>query len=300
RKARARIEQPEEDRHRDVVGQVRDDGHNGVRHDVLERHREDVAGDHLDAGLAGEARREPVRERGIDLDEVEPSGARGELAGQRAEAGADLQRDRARPELRRLDDPARDRGVAEEVLPPALPGAEAGGGERLARLPPCAHHPSQRVPNGRSASAFTSRPSSAPRARRGAPASAIIAALSVQNTGRGKRTSTPIAEAASLMRVRSRRFAATPPDTTRRSTPVVTSASTVVPTSMSTSASWRLAATSGSVAGDAGCSARYCRSAVLKPLKLKSKRLRLTVARGKRIAVGSPSRARRSITGPPG
>src|SRR5262249_14818594 len=155
-----------------------------------------------DAGVAGEARREPLGKGGIDLDQVEPSGARGELVRQRAETRPDLQRDRARPEVGRLDDATRDRRVAEEMLPPAVPGSAAAGREPLARVPPRAHQPSQRVPKGRSASAFTSSPSSAPRARRGAPASAIIAALSVQKAGLGKRTSTPIAAAASLIRIR--------------------------------------------------------------------------------------------------
>ena len=49
-----------------------------------------------------------------------------------------------------------------------------------------------------------------------------------------------------------------------------------------------------------GWSRTYCHTAVLKPLKLRSKRPRFRRARGKRMAVGLPVRARRSIAGPPG
>src|SRR5207244_1489216 len=164
-----------------------------------------------------QARREP----GVDLHQVEMSGPRRQLVGERAQPGTDLEHGRAGPELRGVDDPPRDCRVAQEVLAPALARAEPGGGQRRARLPARPH-------------------------------------------------------------------------------PVAASASAVVSTSMSTSASCRLAATSGSASAASGCWLRYARSAVLKPLKLKSKRLRLRVARGKRIAFGSPSRARRSMTGPPG
>jgi len=48
---------------------------------------------------------------------------------------------------------------------------------------------------------------------------------------------------------------------------------------MSTSASWRLAATSGRVSGDVGCSARYCRRAVLEARAREADRGRVPVAR---------------------
>src|SRR5438045_2046945 len=126
---------------------------------------------------------------------MEPAGARGELVRERAEARPDLEDDRPRADVRRVDDAPRDPGIAEKVLPPPLPRTDARGRERRACLPARAHHPRpspgvQRAPKGRSASAFSARPSLPPPASRGAPASAIIAALSVQKRVLGKSTST--------------------------------------------------------------------------------------------------------------
>src|SRR5207302_10124580 len=100
---------------------------------------EDVAQDDAHARVVGVAPREPVGEPGIDLDQVEPPGACRELVCEGAEARADLERDRAWADVRRLDDPARDRRIAEEVLSPAPARREPGRGERFARLAPRAH-----------------------------------------------------------------------------------------------------------------------------------------------------------------
>src|SRR5581483_9511941 len=277
----AHVEEAKEDGSRDVVREVADDRRR--RGDELrERQLAHVADDDCDARVVGvpllEARREPA----VDLHEDEPAGPRGELVREGAEAGTDLEHPRRVLRACELDDPMRHPAIAEEVLAPATVRAQAGGRERVPRLAPRAHQAAQGTPKGSAASALTARPSSAP------------------NEGRGKTTSTPSADAASVIRSRRRRFADTPPDTTRRGTPVTSSASIVVSISMSTSASWRLAVTSGSVSDVAGCAWRYSRSAVLNPLKLKSKRPRFRCARGKRTAAGSPSRASRSMTGPPG
>ena len=47
-----------------------------------------------------------------------------ELVAERAETRTDLERDRARADICRLDDAMRHARVAEEVLPPALPGRD--------------------------------------------------------------------------------------------------------------------------------------------------------------------------------
>ena len=77
-------------------------------------------------------------------------------------------------------------------------------------------------------------------------ASAIpaMAALSVQSASGGMKTSTPSASAISMSRRRSREFAATPPPTPSRFMPVRFSAWRVLATMTSTTASWKLAATS--------------------------------------------------------
>src|SRR5207244_320085 len=159
----------------------------------------------------------------VGLDEVEASRAPGELLRERPEPGADLEGHRARPDLRGLDDAVGHRGVAQEVLAPALPRPEPGGGERLARLPPRAHQSGAPAgaptgaPKGRSASAPMARPSSSPASSRRQPAIAIMAAVSVQSWKRGKTTSTPSSAPASAMRVRGRRIAFGSPCSASRS-----------------------------------------------------------------------------------
>src|SRR5207245_4100399 len=250
RHAGALLAQPEEDRDRDVVGKVADHRDARLGDQRLQGQRQHVTFDHPHARVLGIARGEASGERGVDLDEIEASRASGELVGERAEPGTDLEGDRARPDLGGLDDAVGHGGVAQEMLAPSLPRPDPGDGERLARLPPRAHQAG--APKGRSASAPMERPSSSPASSRRQPAMAIMAPLSVQNWKRGKTTSTPCSAPASAMRVRSRRFAETPPETTRRGTPVSTIASMVGATSMSTSASWTLAARRGSAPGAGG------------------------------------------------
>ena len=62
-------------------------------------------------------------------------------------------------------------------------------------------------------------------------------------------------------------------------------------------AAWNDAATSATSAS--GCLRTYCTTAVFSPENEKSWPS-LRIGRGNRIASGSPSRARRSIAGPPG
>src|SRR5579875_1951902 len=306
----ARLEQPKDDGGGDVVREIGDHRDARIRDDGRERRGEDVGGahGHVRGGrvAGGEARGEPP----IDLDQVEPPRARRELVGERAQPGTDLEHDRFGPHAGALDDATGHRSVAQEVLPPAIAGPQAGGGERRLRRPPLTAHarptdPSapgstQRSPNGSSGSAPSARPSSAPAASRRAPASAIIAALSVQNSNRGKSTSTPASAPSAAIRSRSRVFAETPPETTTRSAPVTASASAVASRSMSTSASCTLAVRSASDSDDGGWVWRWCQTAVLSPLNERSKRPCLIRARGNRTARGLPPRAARWMAGPPG
>src|SRR5581483_3378281 len=284
--------------------------HDGVREAVarLEQAKEHGGGDVV--GEIGDHRDARIRDDGRERRGKDVAGARRELVGERAQPGTDLEHDRLGSHAGALDDATSHRGVAQEVLPPALARPQAGGGERrLRRPPPAAHARSadrsapgspQRSPNGSSGSAPKARPSSAPAASRRAPASAIIAALSVQNSNRGKSTSTPASAPSAAIRSRSRVFADTPPETTTRSAPVTASASAVASRSMSTSASCTLAVRSASDAGDGGWVWRWCQTAVLRPLNERSKRPCFSRARGNRIARGSPPRAARWMAGPPG
>ena len=103
------------------------------------------------------------------------------------------------------------------------------------------------------------------------------------------------------MSSRRRVFATTPPPRTIVRTPRSSAAAIVLSTSTSTTASWNEAARSGSDGSlPASRSALTWRTtAVFRPDSEKSYP-RSVAARGKRMASGSPSRASRSSTGPPG
>src|SRR5581483_8740744 len=104
----------------------------------------------------------------------------------------------------------------EHAIDPLLPVVRADGGldaqaldeDRVGHVGGASSDRSQRA---RAASAPVAAIASL---RRAQPAYAIIAALSVQNSGRGKYTLAPRLAASATRRSRSRRFAPTPPATT--------------------------------------------------------------------------------------
>src|SRR5262249_55176227 len=181
---------------------------------------EDVAHEDAHVRRAGVALAQPRRQTAVDLDQVETPRPRRELVGEGAQSGTDLEHRGAWPQVGRVDDATGHGRVAQEVLAPALLRPEPGGRERGARLPPRTDPPDQATPNGGAASAATVRSSCSPAARRVQPASATMAALSVHRAGRGTTTSTPRSSPSAATRSRKRRFAETPPETTRRSAPV--------------------------------------------------------------------------------
>ena len=117
----------------------------------------------------------------------------------------------------------------------------------------------------------------------------------------------PRAAARSSAIARSRELAATPPPISRSSTPSATAASSALRTSTSQTASWNDAATSATGTGspDRSRASTQRATAVLSPENEKSKRCRsrsrrAVSPRGKSMATRSPSRATRSMWGPPG
>ena len=119
------VEALDDDRRRDVVGQVRDQ----LRRRRIERGEvelERVAPVELDVRALGECR-EVRRKRPVELDCVDVSGAVGEAAGEDAEAGPDLEHDVVAVELGQSLDHAEDVLVDEEVLAELLLRANAHG-----------------------------------------------------------------------------------------------------------------------------------------------------------------------------
>jgi len=120
-----RLEQVEQDRRRDVVGQVADDaklstrrrGGQGGEIDV-----EHVGLDHLEARRAAQ----PHSQVPIELDDGERLAALEQRTGQCAAAGPDLDEGVSRLRVDCVDDPVDDRSVDEEVLPEPLPGVLHG------------------------------------------------------------------------------------------------------------------------------------------------------------------------------
>src|SRR5512132_1198056 len=157
-------------------------------------------------------------------------------------------------------------------------------------------------PSSSEGSAPTPRDVRSPRSNLHAPATAIIAPLSVQRSSEGNSTRSPASAPAFSIRSRNRVLATTPPPSSTVSTRRSRAASIVLATWTSTMASWNDAARSaGSTSRPAWRSALTCRStAVFRPDSEKSKSPESAIARGNRIAFGSPSRASRSSAGPPG
>ena len=132
------------------------------------------------------------------------------------------------------------------------------------------------------------------------------AVVGAQSGSRDPDPDAPAASARSLAIARSREFAATPPPIRMSSMPWSVAASSALRISTSQTASWKLAATSATSTGaPSRCWVSTQRAtAVLSPENEKSKRCRsrsrrLVSPRGKSI-VTWPSRAARSMCGPPG
>src|SRR5215204_1451538 len=157
-------------------------------------------------------------------------------------------------------------------------------------------------PSSSDGSAPMPRDVRSPRDSRQAPATAIIAPLSVHRSIDGNRTRSPTSAPAFSIRSRNLVLATTPPPSSTVSTRRSRAASMVFATWTSTMASWNEAARSaGSTSRPARRSASTCRrTAVFRPDREKSKLPESAIARGNRIAFGSASRASRSSAGPPG
>src|SRR4029453_17259455 len=157
-------------------------------------------------------------------------------------------------------------------------------------------------PSSSEGSAPTPRDVRSPRSSLQVPATAIIAPLSVHRSNDGNSTRDPDSAPAFSIRSRNRVLATTPPPSRTVSTPRPRAASIVLSTWTSTMASWNDAARSaGSTSRPAWRSALTCRStAVFRPDSEKSRSPESAIARGNRIAFGSPPRASRSRAGPPG
>src|ERR1035437_1222338 len=103
-----------------------------------------------------------------------------------------------------------------------------------------------------------------------APSAATIAPLSVHKPGRGTRRRIPAVSQRSWAMARKRVLAATPPPTSRSSTPCSRQARTALRVNTSTTASWKLAATSATGARSPASTQRA--TEVLRPENEKSKR----------------------------
>ncbi|CAB4600183.1 unannotated protein [freshwater metagenome] len=124
-----------------------------------------------------------------------------------------------------------------------------------------------------------------------------MAALSVHIVRLGTRQSRPSWAHISAKRSRNNELAATPPPSTTPLAPTCSAARRALCTNTSTTAVWNEAATSA--VRTAGFLRTKLMTDVFRPLKLKSNPS-LRMARGKSMAVGSPSRAMASTAGPPG
>ncbi len=129
-----------------------------------------------------------------------------------------------------------------------------------------------------------------------------MTALSVHSRGRGMTSLRPRRPASSPNRSRSRELHATPPQATTHATPSRSAARKVLPTSVSTTASWNDAHVScrSASASPSGYASQWVRSAVLSPEKEKSGCSEWSIGLGNGNRSRTPSRASRSMRTPPG
>src|SRR6266511_4386690 len=174
----------------------------------------------------------------VALDRDDPRAAGGEPRREVSEPGAELDDELAGAWRGEPRDLGQDRLVAEEVLAPALLRAEPV----LLEQRPRARVAGLRRRRGHSrhpGSALRSRPARSPRRSAWVPATAIIAALSVQSWTAGTNTCIPsYSPARAATAARSRLFAATPPESTMRSNWSRRAARNAFSTSARTIASW--------------------------------------------------------------
>src|SRR5690606_7555910 len=118
-----------------------------------------------------------------------------------------------------------------------------------------------------------------PACRRSAPAKAIIAPLSVQNSSRGNATRTPAPLLHCCSRARKSRLAPTPPDTTRVRAPECCSARWHLSSKVSTTASSKARAMSARACAVCVLARQASSTWVLSPEKLKSRHGRSVIER---------------------
>ena len=122
----ARVEQVEQDRRRDVVGQVADDPEPAARCGVRKRSEVDlehVGLDHREPGRLAQSRGEVA----VQLDHGERACSLQQRRGERAAPRPDLDQRLPGTRIDRSDDPVDHRAVDEEVLSEALPRVRHGG-----------------------------------------------------------------------------------------------------------------------------------------------------------------------------
>src|SRR5260221_1438553 len=154
--------------------------------------------------------------------------------------------------------------------------------------------------SGQRARTFRAASSRSPARRRSNPATAIIAALSVQYSGRGKNACPPRAATSRRRRSRNSRLAPTPPATTSCFRPVASRARGAFTARVSTIASCRPRAISARRCSSRGRARTASDTAVLRPGKLNSYPARSSIGRGSGQAPGRPAAASRASCGPPG
>ena len=117
----------DQDRHRDVVGQVGDQSGRRRARDLLDPHRvaqHDLEGVDVVRGALGDRRRQPPRQQRVDLDGHHARCDLEQSQGERAESRADLDDHVVVADAGVADDAADGVGVDDEVLPALLGRAQ--------------------------------------------------------------------------------------------------------------------------------------------------------------------------------
>src|SRR5579885_2025304 len=302
----ARVAELAQDGGGDVKGQVADHLDRRTAHHAAQIDCEEIRFDQV--GLVCQSPAQPRAKAAVHFDQMQRGNRRGQDAlAEDAQSRSDLDHFITRAQVGQRHDAIGNRALHQKVLAAPLTGRDTGGtqcaggrlgGMRAARrrgLTFCSH-----AQSGRLASASMSSGSRSPRSRRQLPAIAIIAALSVQYLSDGATTRRPSSAAACVSRSRRRVLAATPPVSTIVETLNWRAAASVGRISISTTVSWKLAAKSSAATPTAASLRKKVATAVLIPLKLKSRGAPLTRARGSRMRLWLPRRLISSIILPPG
>ena len=131
--ARALLDEPHEDRHGDIVGEVRHGGRSG--REAVKRKRQCVAADEMNIRQPPQIGLERRDEPAVEFDGEDSAGGAGDVPRQISPPGTDLEDRVAGREPGRIDDLPEDVRVREKVLAERLlrrhPGRLPGRGSRL-------------------------------------------------------------------------------------------------------------------------------------------------------------------------